>query len=239
MNELQIFQSEQFGSVRVKEINDEPWFVASDVCKALEIGNVSMAVGRLDNDEKGVSLIDTLGGKQCVCIVNESGLYVLALSSRKEEAKAFKRWITHDVIPSIRIHGMYAKDELLDNPDLLIAVATELKQEREARKALEAQNAALLPKGDYYDQMADRDGLTNFRDTAKLLNIREREFIAALIDDGFIYRTKRDEIRPVADRNNGYFKVKEFPLTPDRAGLQTMITFKGREHFLKRYGRSA
>ena len=80
-------------------LEGEPWFVAADVCRALGLGNSSMAVSKLDEDEKGISLIDTLGGEQKLGIVNESGLYALVLSSRKPEAKAFKRWITHEVIP--------------------------------------------------------------------------------------------------------------------------------------------
>lgn len=101
--------------VRIVIQNDEPWFVAADVCKVLEIGNSRMALERLDNDEKGVSSIDTLGGTQKMSIINEPGLYTLVLGSRKPEAKDFKRWITHEVIPSIRKHGMYATDELLNN----------------------------------------------------------------------------------------------------------------------------
>ena len=90
---------------RSKTLEGEPWFVAADVCRALGLGNSSMAVSKLDEDEKGISLIDTLGGEQKLGIVNEPGLYALVLSSRKPEAKAFKRWITHEVIPSIRKTG--------------------------------------------------------------------------------------------------------------------------------------
>lgn len=123
--------------VRIVIQNDEPWFVAADVCKVLEIGNSRMALERLDNDEKGVSSIDTLGGTQKMSIINEPGLYTLVLGSRKPEAKDFKRWITHEVIPSIRKHGMYATDELLNNPDIAIAAFTALKEEREKLKLAE------------------------------------------------------------------------------------------------------
>lgn len=99
----------------------EPWFVAADVCRALEISNSRDAMSRLDADEKGVALTDTLGGKQEMSIVNEPGLYTLVLGSRKQEAKAFKRWITHEVIPTIRKHGAYMTpekvEEVLMNPD--------------------------------------------------------------------------------------------------------------------------
>ena len=101
---------------------------------ALEIGNPSMAVERLDGNEKGISIIDTLGEKQRTAIINEPGLYSLVIRSRKPEAKSFRRWITHEVIPSIRKHGLYAVDELLANPDLFIKVLQYLKEER-ARSA--------------------------------------------------------------------------------------------------------
>lgn len=108
MNEIRAFNSDQFGEVRTVTINDEPWFVAADVCRALEIGNSRMATERLDDDEKGVSLIDTPGGQQELTIINEPGLYSLVLGSRKPEAKAFKRWITHEVIPALRKTGTYS-----------------------------------------------------------------------------------------------------------------------------------
>ena len=95
MNELQLFRSQEFGDVRGIEKDGEPWFVAADVCRALELGNSRQALARLDDDEKGVILMDTPGGKQEMSIVNEPGLYTLVLGSRKPEAKAFKRWITH------------------------------------------------------------------------------------------------------------------------------------------------
>lgn len=99
----------------------EPWFVAADVCRALEMSDVSMSLRRLDDDEKGTSSICTLGGQQEMSIVNEPGLYALVLGSRKPEAKAFKRWITHEVIPTIRKHGAYMTPEKLEeallNPD--------------------------------------------------------------------------------------------------------------------------
>lgn len=106
-NNMQIFQNEAFGEIRTLLIDGEPWFVAADVCKALLIVNSRDTLTRIDDDEKGVVSTDTLGGRQEVTIVNEPGLYALILSSRKPEAKAFKRWITHEVIPSIRKHGAY------------------------------------------------------------------------------------------------------------------------------------
>lgn len=238
MNEMRVFESDQFGNVRTISEDGVVLFCGSDVAKALGYERPTKAI--LDHC-KGVLKRDTptSGGWQEMSYIHEGDVYRLIVRSNLPAAEKFEKWVFEEVLPSIRKHGLYAKQELLDNPDLLISVATELKNEREARKALEAENSKLLPKAKVYDALADRDGLTNFRDTAKLLNVKEREFIATLTDDGFIYRTNRGEIRPVADRNNGYFHLKEFPLTSERAGVQTMITFKGREHFLKRYGRTA
>lgn len=108
---LEVFNNPEFGSVRVVSRDGEPWFVAADVCKALELSDVSMSVRKLDDDEKGTSSICTLGGEQKMTIVNEPGLYGLVIGSRKPEAKAFKRWITHDVIPAIRKTGGYIAGE--------------------------------------------------------------------------------------------------------------------------------
>ena len=115
MKELQIFDNPQFGEIRVIEQDGEPWFVAADVCRALEIGNPSDALRRLDDDEKmTLDLTDShsgkRGGAQSISVVNEPGLYSLVLGSRKPKAKAFKRWITHEVIPSIRKTGSYTFD---------------------------------------------------------------------------------------------------------------------------------
>jgi len=134
-NEITVFQNDQFGSVRTIIRDGEPWFVAADVCRALELGDTHKAVERLDDDEKGRSSIPTLGGAQELLMVNEPGLYALVLGSRKPEAKAFRRWITHEVIPAIRKHGGYLTpptiEQLLDNPDLIVEMALKMKAERE------------------------------------------------------------------------------------------------------------
>ena len=115
MNDLQIFENSQFGSIRTVTRDGEPWFVAKDVCEALELGNSRQALVRLDDDEKDVISTDTPGGVQEVSIVNEPGLYTLILGSRKPEAKAFKRWVTHDILPAIRKTGRYAAPGAMTN----------------------------------------------------------------------------------------------------------------------------
>lgn len=139
MNEMTIFQNPQFGSVRTNVIDGEVWFVAADVCKALDIQNHKDAVSRLDSDEKGVGITDTLGGKQNTIVINESGLYSLILTSRKPEAKSFKRWITHDVIPAIRQEGFYAAPNA--KPPKLQNIKGLIEMIRETRSLMEMQGA--------------------------------------------------------------------------------------------------
>lgn len=163
-NQMKIFENEQFGQVRTTIINGEPWFVAADVCKALDISNSRDALTRLDDDEKGVASTDTLGGKQDMTIVNEPGLYSLVLGSRKPEAKRFKRWITHDVIPAIRQTGAYMTpatiETLLTDPALIIGLATQLQDLQAKNKTLALENnqkqqiiAEMQPKVTYYDEV--------------------------------------------------------------------------------------
>lgn len=170
MNNIQVFQNEQFGQVRVVEHNGEPWFVTNDVCKALEITNPRNVIARLDEDEKGVHSMDTLGGKQTMTTINEPGLYTLVLNSRKPEAKTFKRWITHDVIPSIRKHGAYMTDitleKMMSDPREMAKLLTALADERDQRIALEHKNAEqqkliaeYKPKVIKYDTILDSDAL--------------------------------------------------------------------------------
>lgn len=161
-SEITVFASEKFGQVRTVMKEGQPWFVAVDVCRALDVGNSRQAITRLDDDEKDVISTDTLGGRQEMSIINEPGLYSLVLGSRKPEAKAFKRWITHDVIPTIRKYGLYATDATIDkilgDPDFGIRLLTELKEERVRNARLKEQNerqqqmiGEMQPKVSYYD----------------------------------------------------------------------------------------
>ena len=250
MNELQIFEY-QNNEVRTIERGGEPWFVLKDVCKILNIGNPADVYNRLDDDEKGVGQIDTLGGTQKANIVNESGLYNVILRSDKPEAKPFRKWVTSEVLPSIRKHGAYMTPETLEaaifNPDTIIRIATALKEEQDKRKALEATNAALTvdnqimkPKAEYFDELVDRNLLTNFRETAKQLEVGEREFIRFLLDKKFIYRDKKGKLLPYADKNNGQFEIKEcYNEKTQWSGTQTLVTPKGRETFRLLYLKAA
>lgn len=248
MNNLQVFQNEEFGSIRIVEIDGEPWLVGKDVAEALGYGegkSLANAVARhVDPEDKGVTEMMTPGGRQEMTILNESGLYSLVLSSKLPTARKFRRWVTSEVIPSIRKHGAYLTPETLEaailNPDTMIRLCTALKDEQDKRRALEAANAALTvdkqimqPKAEYFDALVSRNLLTNFRDTAKALGIRQNAFVRFLLDRKYLYRDPRGRLMPYAQYvNDGLFQMKEqLNETTNWAGTQTLITPKGRETF--------
>lgn len=175
MSKLEIFNNSEFGEIRTLEIDGEPWFVGRDVAIILGYSNPRDALSKhVDNGDKGVAKCDTLGGSQDLTIINESGLYSLILSSKLSNAKAFKRWVTSEVLPAIRKHGLYAIDDILENPDIAIQALTKLKEERAARKALELDNqvksqqiAELQPKATYYDLILQCKDLLSVTEIAK------------------------------------------------------------------------
>jgi len=242
MNGLQIF-TYNGNEVRTVQKDGEPWWVLKDVCEVLGISKYRDTAARLEDDEREPIRVDTLGGAQEMLCVNESGLYNVIIRSDKPEAKPFRKWVTSEVLPSIRRHGAYMTPETLEaailNPDLLIRLCTALKDEQDKNKALQAANSTLAvdnqimkPKADYFDEIVDRSLLTNFRETAKQLQIKEKEFIRFLLDRKYIYRDKKGKIQPYADKNSGLFEVKEF--VHEKTGFsstQTLITPKGRETF--------
>jgi prophage antirepressor-like protein len=240
MDNMQVYKHEQFGEIRTLTKDGEIWFVATDVCNALDLTNPTMTVARLDEDERSKFNLGRQGMTNCV---NEYGLYNLILASRKKEAKVFKRWITHEVLPDIRRHGAYmtpAKlEEVLLNPDTIIQLATELKRAQEERDALSirnseltVQNTVMQPKADYFDELVDRNLLSNFRNTAKALGVQQKEFINYLLDHGYIYRDAKGALFPYAEKNDGLFEIKEcYNEKTGWKGYQTLITPKGRETF--------
>ena len=159
MSELQIFKNAEFGSIRTLQINGEPYFVGRDVAEILGYSNSRKALAdHVDEEDKGVTKCDTLGGTQEMTVINESGLYSLILGSKLPTARRFKRWVTSEVLPTIRRHGVYAVDEVLANPDMLIEALLQLKAEREINQTLKetvaVQNQQIVeikPKASYYD----------------------------------------------------------------------------------------
>ncbi len=239
MNELQNFNfSGQ--DVRIITINDEPWFVVADIAKVLGASNSRSLAQMVDEEDKGKQ---SLRSGSDATIVNESGLYTILLRSNNPQAKPLRRWVTSEVLPTIRKHGAYMTDSKLEeallNPDTLINLATQLKQEREEKAQLRALNSTLAvenqimqPKAQYFDDLVERNLLTNFRDTAKMLKIKQNQFINWLLENKYIYRDKKSKLMPYAQYNETLFEIKESKgATSAWKGSQTLITPTGRETF--------
>ena len=251
MNDLQIFNSPEFGEIRTIEENGKVMFCGSDVARALGYVKPQNAIS---THCKGALKRGTLTerGMQQLLFILEGDLYRLIVNSKLPSAEKFERWIFDEVLPAIRKHGAYMTPEKLEevilNPDTMIKLCTALKDEQDKRKALEAANAALIvdnavmqPKADYFDELVDRNLLTNFRETAKQLEIKEKDFVRFLLDKKYIYRDKRGKIMPYAQyTESGLFEIKEsFNEKTQWSGTQTLITPKGRETFRLLYLKTA
>lgn len=235
-NAVEVFNNEEFGSVRTTMINGEPWFVAVDVCKALEIKNSRDAMTRLDDDEKDVALTDTLGGAQTSTVVNESGLYALVLGSRKPEAKAFKRWITHDVIPSIRKHGAYITPqklyECLQDPRAMANILTALADEQDKNRKLTAIIEDQKPKVEFADYIAASENAIEMGDFSKLaqkngITLGRNNLFKKLRELGILMG---DNVPYQQYMNTGWFEVVEQPYQRNGTvyiGTKTLVTGKG------------
>ena len=185
---------------------------------------------------RGVANCDTLGGKQEFTIINESGLYSLILGSKLPDAKRFKRWVTHDVLPAIRQTGGYvSNDDLFIQTYLPYADESTKQMFKQTLYVIRQQNEQIQimkPKAEYFDELVDRNLLTNFRDTAKELKISQKAFIEFLLEKKYIFRDQKGKLMPYADKNNGLFEVKEYvSKKSSHSGLQALITPRGRETF--------
>lgn len=254
MNQLQVFNNTEFGQVRTMMIKGSPWFVAKDVCECLGITKHRDAVSRLDGDERGSVEVDTLGGTQQMAAVNEYGLYNLVLSSRKPSAKAFKRWITHEVIPAIRKHGAYMTGETLEqaltSPDFLIRLATELKTEQEARRLAEAQIEADKPKVLFADSVAASHGSILVGELAKLLNqngidIGQNRLFNWLRENGYLICRKGTDYNMPTQRSMEMqlFSIKETAITHSDGHVSisktVKVTGKGQLYFVNKFLKGA
>lgn len=237
MNGIQIFNYNN-NEIRTIQRDGEPWFVLRDVCGVLALGTPARVAERLDGDEVSQThIIDSIGREQETTIINESGLYHVILRSDKPEAKPFRRWVTSEVLPSIRRSGGYIAGQESMAPEELMAKALTVAQrtlaERESRiSQLSTQAAIMAPKADYFDELVERNTLTNFRETAKQLEVGPKAFVTFLLERKYIYRDKRGKLLPYADKNDGLFEVKEcFNDKTHWSGTQTLVTPKGRETF--------
>ena len=218
---VSVFNNDQFGDIRVLTGADgSPWFMAKDVCLALGFERPTDAVKYLDEDEKGVTINHTPGGPQEMLIISEPGLYSLILRSRKPEAKAFKRWVTHDILPSIRKHGIYATphtvESLISDPDMIIQLATTLKQERQERQALEAQAALDRPKIVFADSIEVAKTSILVGELAKLINqstgydIGQNRMFAYLRENGYLHKRGSQTNMPTQRSiDAGWMEIKE------------------------------
>lgn len=246
-NKIKVFENAEFGSVRTVTINGEPWFVGKDVCSILNLSNPTIAVSRLDEDERAKF---NLGRQGEATIVNEPGLYTLVLGSRKPEAKAFKRWITHEVIPDIRQYGMYATNDFLDkalgNPDNWIRMLTEysaVKKENETLKlkaveqkeVIETQNnqiTLMKPKASYYDLVLQTKNAVNITTIAKDYGLSAVTLNKKLHDYGVQYKQGGTWLLYQQYADMGYTKTKTGVYTnkagEEYASVHTQWTQKGR-----------
>lgn len=243
MNELQVFNNAMFGNVRIILQDNEPWFVAKDVCDCLEINNSRQALSRLDSDEKNsVILNDGTQGNPEKSIVNEYGLYSLVLSSRKPEAKEFKRWITHEVLPSLRKYGTYSMNIPRTLPDALKAYANEIEAHNQTRALLEEQKPKVL----FADAVSTSDTDILIGDLAKLLNqnghnIGQNRLFERLRNEGYLISRKGGSYNMPTQRamELGLFRIKETAITHSdgRVSLNKTpkVTGKGQLYFINRY----
>lgn len=239
MNELvKVFECEEFGKVRTVFKNDTVWFVAKDVCNCLEVGNSSQALSRLDDDEKDIILTDTLGGKQELSAVNESGLYSLVLSSRKPEAKRFKKWVTSEVLPSIRKNGGYIVEKEDDTDDDILARALviaqdKIKKREERIKALENRVEVDKPKVEYYEKVIDSESTFTTTQIAKELFMSAKQLNLILSNMGVQFKQSKQWMLYNKYQDKGYMKTRTTPYV-DSQGIQqtnhiSVWTEKGRE----------
>lgn len=258
MNELKVFENPAFGQVRTTTINDEPWFVGKDVAMALDYENASKAIrDHVDDDDKkmGVqnvtpSIVDSLGREQYPTWINESGLYSLVLGSKLPGAKQFKRWITSEVIPSIRKHGAYMTpdtlDKMISSPEFGIRLLTELKAEREKRVALEGKVEADRPKVLFADAVATARNSILVGELAKIIkqngvDIGQNRLFDWLRQKGYLISRKGTDYNMPTQRSMelGLFEIKETVINnPDgsvRTNKTPKVTGKGQQYFVERF----
>ena len=244
-NSLMLF-SYNGRQLRTVLINDDVWFVAKDVCDILELSNHRMAIHGLDDDEKGVSKVYTPGGIQDMTVISESGLYTLSLRSNKEEAKPFRRWVTHDVLPSIRKHGAYitpAKmQEIMKDPDVWIQVLQELKSEQQKVKALQEQAEINKPKVIFAESVEASKSSILIRELAKLLrqngcHFGQNRLFAELRERGFLIKSGSDYNMPTQKSMElGLMEVLERSVNRGEGEIKICktpkITGKGQVYFI-------
>ena len=249
-NMIEIFKNEEFGEIRTLTINNEPYFVGKDIAEILDYNEPNKAITRhIDEDDRiKHPITDNLGRIQKSWVINESGLYSLILSSKLPTAKKFKRWVTNDVLPSIRKHGAYMTEETIEkaitNPDFLIKLATELKHEKEQRKLLEEEKKINAPKVIFADAVSVSDTNISIGSLSKLLkqngiSVGRNRLFEWLRENKYLISKGSDKNMPTQrSMEQGLFEVKEGTIgTPNgevKLTKTTMVTGKGQQYFINR-----
>lgn len=247
MNELQIFKNEEFGEIRTVQLNNETYFVGKDVAAALGYANTrdALATHVMEEDRNTVVISDGKRGNPNQTVINESGLYALIFGSKLESAKRFKHWVTSEVLPSIRKHGVYAVDELLENPDMAIKAFTALKEEREKNKLLQADNDRMKPKEIFADAVATSKQSILIGQLAKLIcqnghEIGQQRLFRWMRENGYLMKHGSNYNMPMQRYvEQGLFEIKESAVTnPDgsvRITKTTVVTGKGQVYFINKF----
>ncbi|UOK49494.1 phage antirepressor (plasmid) [Bacillus tropicus] len=242
MNKLQVFNNEELGQVRTVVKGEDVWFVAKDVCEVLEIKNTTQAMQKLDPEERTMFNIGRQGETN---IINESGLYSLIMTSRKPQAKAFKKWVTSEVLPSIRKHGAYMTDQALEkavtDPDFMIGLLNNLKVEKAKRVEAERTILQQQPLVTFAEACMQSDKALKVSEVAKLaakhgIKTGQKRLFATLREWGLIFKNKNEPTQKAID--SGYFEVvqgvKEKPNGENFTWITPYITPKGQAYIIDR-----
>lgn len=236
-SELQIFSSDVFGTIRIADIDGKTWFCGNDVAKALGYADATGAVTKQCRKDGWLiqPVIDSLGREQQARFINEGNLYRLIAHSQLPSAEKFEKWVFDEVLPSVRKHGLYATDELLNNPDLFISVLVELKTEREKRQNAELENAKsrqiiseLRPKASYYDLILQSKSLVPISQIAKDYGMSGRRLNAILHDFGIQFKQGNTWLLYQKYAEQGYTHSKTIDLDAEKSVMHTYWTQKGR-----------
>ncbi|MGK8833788.1 BRO family protein [Bacillus paranthracis] len=246
MNQLQVFNNEEFGQVRTVQQGEDVWFVAKDVCDVLEIVNATRSLSRLDEDElHSMKVADSLGRPQDTNVINESGLYSLIMTSRKPQAKAFKKWVTSEVLPSIRKHGAYMTDQVLEqaitNPEFAIGLLTKLKEEKEKLAAAQQQIVQQQPLVTFAKACMQSNESLKVSEVAKLaakhnIKIGQRQLFAKLREWNLMFKRSTEPTQAAVEK--GYFEiaqgVKQKLSGEPFTWTTTYVTPKGQAYIINR-----